>query len=245
MSTDISIDYLARTAPPAQISPAQHRAAKVVGIIYPIQMAIAIFGEVFVRNRLIVPRRRRRKTAANLVASERLFRLILAGDLMIYASWSSYCPGAFTSCFKPVNRDVALLGAFFRLLSRPSSAVATVNSRLHRAATAERLRLPPRRSIPGQLQSLVMLAFISTSRDSALASASSFLGLGSAVFSYVLAEIALRPESSGRSWESSRRCFWRSGLWPSWCFPGLRGHRHVLHDADGSLRSRPGPLAPC
>ncbi|HEV2842198.1 MAG TPA: DUF4386 family protein [Chthoniobacterales bacterium] len=70
------------TYPP---TPIQHRAAKVVGFLYLIQRAVAVFGGTFVRNRLIVPRDAV-QTAANLAASERLFRLSLAGDLMIYAS---------------------------------------------------------------------------------------------------------------------------------------------------------------
>ena len=99
--------------------PAQHRAAKVVGVLYLVQMAFAIFGESFVRNRLIVPRDAV-QTAANLVASERLFRLSLAGDLMIYASvivlfWGIYI------ILKPVNKDVALLGASSGSWNKPFS----------------------------------------------------------------------------------------------------------------------------
>ena len=105
------------------ITPTQHAAAKVVGFLYLIQMALAIFGESFVRNRLIVPRDAV-QTAANLAASERLFRFSLAGDLMIYASvvvlfWGIYI------ILKPVNKDVALLGAFFRLVEQAILAVTT------------------------------------------------------------------------------------------------------------------------
>ena len=167
-----------RTSYPA-ITPAQHTAAKVVGALYLIQMALAIFGESFVRNSLIVPRDAV-QTAANLAASERLFRLSLAGDLMIYASvivlfWGIYI------ILKPVNKDVALLGAFFRLVEQAILAVTTF-------AGFIALRLLSRPDYlqvvdTAQLQAFAR-AFLSM-YGIGLSIGFVFLGLGSAVFSYV------------------------------------------------------------
>ena len=174
------IDELNRSeTTPVTITPLQHRAAKVVGFLYLVQMAFAIFGESFVRNRLIVPRDAV-QTAANLAASERLFRLSLAGDLMIYASvivlfWGIYI------ILKPVNKDVALLGAFFRLVEQAILAVTTFAGfiALRLLSGPEYLRVVD----TAQLQAFAR-AFISM-YGIGLSIGFVFLGLGSAVFSYV------------------------------------------------------------
>src|SRR5688500_3171024 len=107
-------------------SPAQHTAAKIIGIIYAIQMATGICGEVFVRNQLVA-RGDPTKTAENIIASEQLFRLSIVGDLITYIlvmvlTW------AFYVLLRPVNRHLALLGAFFRLSELAVLCLATVNS---------------------------------------------------------------------------------------------------------------------
>lgn len=179
MSTDISTDYLVRSATTAETTPTQHRAAKVVGFLYLIQMALAIFGESFVRNRLIVPRDAV-QTAANLAASERLFRLSLAGDLMIYASvvvlfWGIYI------ILKPVNKDVALLGAFFRLIEQAILAVTTFFGFIALRLLSGSVYLQTVDT--AQLQAFAR-AFLSM-YGIGLSIGFVFLGLGSAVFSYV------------------------------------------------------------
>jgi hypothetical protein len=171
------------------ITPAQQTAAKVVGALYLIQMALAIFAESFVRGRLIVPRDAVR-TAANLAASERLFRISLAGDLMIYASvvvlfWGIYI------ILKPVNKDVALLAAFFRLVEQAILAVTTFAGfiALRLLSGTEYLRVID----PAQLQALAR-AFISM-YGIGLSIGFVFLGLGSAVFSYLWLKSGYIPRS--------------------------------------------------
>jgi hypothetical protein len=163
---------------PAAITPAQHRAAKVVGFLYLIQMALAVFGESFVRGRLIV--QDAGQTAANIAGSERLFRLSLAGDLMIYASvvvlfWGIYI------ILKPVNKDVALLGAFFRLIEQAILAVTIFFGfiALRLLSVPEYLRVVD----TAQLQALARL-FLGV-YGIGLSIGFVFLGFGSAVFSYV------------------------------------------------------------
>lgn len=190
MSTDLLADKLDRPKTIlAAITPAQHRAAKVVGCLYLIQMALAIFGESFVRNRLIVPRDAV-QTAANLAASERLFRLSLAGDLMIYASvivlfWGIYI------ILKPVNKDVALLGAFFRLVEQAILAVTTFAGfiALRLLSGPEYLRVVD----TAQLQAFAR-AFIGM-YGIGLSIGFVFLGLGSAVFSYVWMKSCYIPKA--------------------------------------------------
>ena len=110
---------------PSAITPEQRSAARIVGFLYVIQMAVAVFGESFVRGRLIVADAA--KTAENIVASERLFRLSIAGDLFVYAGVLVLTWGLYV-VLRPVNRNLALLAAFFRLVETAVLCAATVSS---------------------------------------------------------------------------------------------------------------------
>jgi hypothetical protein len=161
-------------------TPAQHTAAKIIGIIYPIQMATGIFGEVFVRGQLIA-RGDPAKTAENIMASEQLFRLSIAGDLITYIlvmvlTW------AFYVLLQPVNRHLALLGAFFRLSELAVLCIATVNSLvvLRLLSGAAYLKAFD----PNQLHSMVMLAY--HTQGLGMSVGFILLGLGSAVFACLL-----------------------------------------------------------
>ena len=185
----MSTDYLVRSATTAEISPAQHTAARVIGILYPIQMATGIFGEVFARGQLIV-RGDPTKTAENIMASEQLFRLSIAGDLITYIlvmvlTWALYV------LLRPVNRHLALLGAFFRLSELAVLCVATVNSLavLRLLSGAAYLKTFD----PNQLHSLVMLAY--DTQGLGMSVGFILLGLGSAVFAYLLLRSRYVPKA--------------------------------------------------
>ncbi len=221
---------------PAAITPAQHRAAKVVGFLYLIQMALAVFGESFVRGRLIV--RDAGQTAANIAGSERLFRLSLAGDLMIYASvvvlfWGIYI------ILKPVNKDVALLGAFFRLIEQAILAVTIFFGfiALRLLSGPEYLRVVDTGATPGAGAFVPQRLRDRTQHRLRL----SRIRLGG--LQLCLAAIALHSEGSGGVGNfcvaCPRHCQSRHHDLPS-C---LCGARNELHDADGYLRNRPGLLA--
>jgi hypothetical protein len=171
------------------IEPAQHTAAKIVGIIYPIQMATGVFGEVVARGQLIV-RGDPTKTAENIIAGERLFRLSIAGDLLTYIlvlvlTWALYV------MLRPVNRNLALLGAFFRLSELAVLCIATVNSLvvLQLLSGARYLQALP----PEQLHSFVSLAI--KAQGSGMQVGFILLGLGSAIYAYVLLKSRYVPQA--------------------------------------------------
>jgi hypothetical protein len=84
MNTDAPLDTLSTPdAPPSTIHPSQYSAAKIIGILYPLQMATGVFGEMFARRQLIV-RGDPAKTAQNIIDGETLFRLSILGDLITY-----------------------------------------------------------------------------------------------------------------------------------------------------------------
>src|ERR1700751_5334226 len=95
------------------IEPAQQTAARVAGFAYLITFATVVYVNFGIHDRLIVENNA--ETARNVLAHERLFRIGIAGDLI-------YCAGvvvlltALYVILKPVNRGLALLAAFWRLV---------------------------------------------------------------------------------------------------------------------------------
>jgi len=172
--------------PHPAIEPAQRTAAKVVGVLYLIQMATGVFGQSFVRDPLIV-RGDAAKTAQNILGSERLFRLSIAGDLVTYIGvivllW------AFYVLVRPVNRNLALLAACPRLAENAVLCVATVNSLL-----VLRLLSGANYLEVGQRQSLAMLAL--SAQGLGMNVGFILLGLGSAVFAYLLLKSRYVPRA--------------------------------------------------
>ena len=94
-----------------EISPQTY--ARVGGALYLFIIVVALFGEVSVRGSLIVPRDPT-ATANNILSSEMLFRVGLAGEMLTCA-----CDVALAMILyvllRPVDRNLALLAAFFRL----------------------------------------------------------------------------------------------------------------------------------
>jgi len=96
------------------ISESQSKAAKVAGFTFLFTIAIVIFVNFGIHDRLIVAGNAA-ETARNIIAHEQLFRIGIACDLI-------YCAGvvilltALYVILKPVNRSLALIAASFRLV---------------------------------------------------------------------------------------------------------------------------------
>jgi hypothetical protein len=161
------------------IEPEQHRAAKVVGFLYLFTMATAIFGELYVRGQLIV-RGDAVQTATNIAASERLFRLGIVSDLITFAGvvmlvWALYV------VLSAINRNLALLAAFLRLVAISIAAASVVN-----AFVALRLLSGTAYLHAFDTQQLQVLARLFISGQGFGSGIDFvFLGLGSTVFSYL------------------------------------------------------------
>lgn len=96
----------------SEITPGQQTAARIVGALYLVTMATSIVGYAL-RGGMFVPGDAV-QTATRIAASERLYRLSLVTDLItvlgvIVLMWAIYV------VLKPVDKNVALLAAFFRL----------------------------------------------------------------------------------------------------------------------------------
>ena len=161
------------------IEPAQHTAAKVAGFLYLFLMVTGIFAEFYARGPLIVPGDAV-QTARNIVASERLFRVGIVSDLITFAGdvallWALYV------VLRPINRNLALLAAFWRLGECSILAVILLNefAALALLSGADYLRAVDTQ----QLQALVYTLLRVYGAGFQIGFV--FLGLGSAVFSYL------------------------------------------------------------
>ena len=89
--------------------------ARIGGALYLIIIAIGLFGEAFVRDRLIVSGDAA-ATAKNIMASESLWRFHIAAELFLLICAVVLLMILFV-LLKPVSRELVLLAAFFNLVS--------------------------------------------------------------------------------------------------------------------------------
>lgn len=89
--------------------------ARTGGVLYLIIIVVGIFGEIFVRDRLIVSDDAT-ATANNIVGSQFLWRIGIASQIMMLV-----CAVALAlilyNLLRPVSRNIAMLAAFFNLIS--------------------------------------------------------------------------------------------------------------------------------
>jgi len=92
----------------------QQKLARIAGLLYLVIIASGMFAQFFVRQSLIVPGDAA-ATAANVMASEMLFRAGIAADLIMIMADIALAL-VFYLLFRPVSHGISLLAAFFRLI---------------------------------------------------------------------------------------------------------------------------------
>lgn len=102
----------------------QRRWARVVGFSYLFALVPAIFAEFYVSGRLVSGDAI--ATAQNIIAHERLFRLGIASNLLVCVA-DVLLIAALYIVLERVNRRLALLATFFRLMETTILIVATLN----------------------------------------------------------------------------------------------------------------------
>jgi hypothetical protein len=93
----------------AETSP--RRKARIAGVFYLLNIVGCLFAEAFVRGRLVI-NGDSVATTHNILAHERLFRLGFASDLVAVTSYIAVT-GLFYNLFRPVNRNLSFVAAFF------------------------------------------------------------------------------------------------------------------------------------
>lgn len=107
------------------IDESQRKAARVAGFTLLFAMAIVVFGEFYISPNLIVPDNAE-ETARNIIAHETLFRIKIV-CFLIYLANITVLLAALYVIFKPVNRSLALVAAFFRLIYTLTWVVTALN----------------------------------------------------------------------------------------------------------------------
>jgi hypothetical protein len=120
MSTALMMERVAEASPGFK--------ARIAGVFYLLTILTRMLVEIFVRNRLVVSDDAA-ATATNILAHEPLWRWGFAGDIFSFASYIALTALLY-ELFKPVNRSLSLVAAFFGLTA---SVVQAISSLFHLA----------------------------------------------------------------------------------------------------------------
>lgn len=161
------------------ITESQRRAAKAVGFVYLFALVPAVFAEFYVLDKL-VNLDSAAETARNIITHERLFRLGVLSNLTVFAADIVLITGLYV-VLKPINRNLALLAAFWGLIETSVLVVATLSDFevLRLLSGADYLRAFE----PDRLQSLARLSI--GAHSAAYNVGLVFAGLRSTVFCYL------------------------------------------------------------
>jgi hypothetical protein len=99
--------------------------ARIGGVLYLIIIGLGIFGEAFVRGRIVVSGDAA-ATAANITAMESLWRFGIASEFLALICTITLAMIYFV-LLRPVSKELNLLATFFRLVSIVVQAVAVMN----------------------------------------------------------------------------------------------------------------------
>src|SRR5713226_9563298 len=116
MSAAVMMERIAEASPRLK--------ARIAGVFYLLTTLTRMFVEISVRNRLVVSDDAA-ATATNILAHEPLWRWGFAADIIAFASYVALT-ALFYELFKPVNRSVSLVAAFFSLVACGVQAVSSL-----------------------------------------------------------------------------------------------------------------------
>lgn len=169
----------------ATTSPLHH--ARVAGVAYLLIMICAVLSQALVDSKLIVSGDNA-ATASNIEAHDTLFRFGIVGVLAIYAS-VVVLAHAFYVILRPVNRNLALLAMLLRIAEAILGGATILVSFTVLALLDD--KGPATAFEPEQLHVLVGV-FLNV-RTAGLDIVLAFVGLGGALFCYLLFQSRLIP----------------------------------------------------
>jgi hypothetical protein len=170
--------------------PSQAKAARIAGLLYLVAMATGLFAEFYVRfpSTLIVSGDAA-KTASNILANEQLYQIGIANNLITFAIdvvliWALYV------LLRPVNRNLALLAVFFRLVETTMACIAIINSyvAMQFVSDADHLKA-------FDTNQILALSMLHDTYALTFVVVAIFLGLGSTIFNYLLFKSRYIPKA--------------------------------------------------
>ncbi len=175
--------------------------SRIGGVLYLIVIVLGLFGEAFVRERIIVSGDAT-ATAANIRSLESLWRFGIAGEFLLLI-----CATVLTlilfALLRPVHRDLALLTVFFNLVTIAVEAVAALNlvAALFPLGNAGYLRAFE----PEQLHAMASLAVKSHSYGFGVALI--FFGCECLVLGYLIFRSSYLPKAIGVLMQVAGWCY--------------------------------------
>ena len=160
-------------------------------MLYLIIIVFGIFGEMFVRGKLIVwgdPI----ATAEKILASESLWRFSVAAELF-YLLCAVVLAGIFYVLLRPVNRDLALLAVFFNLVAIAIEATG----RLHLISALTVLRGAERLAAFEPHQAYTLAYFSLQSHGRSFSIGLLFFGCVCVILGYLIARSGYLPKLLG------------------------------------------------
>ena len=175
--------------------------SRIGGVLYLIIIVGGLFGEAFIRSRLIVPDDAA-ATAANIRSMESLWRFGVAAEFVMLACTVSLVL-IFFVLLRPVSRELALLAVFFNLVS---IAIEAVNEQQLLAAlsplgNAEYLRVFE----PEQLYAMTSLSL--TSYGYGFGVSLIFFGCECIVLGYLIVKSGYLPKAVGVLMQIAGLCY--------------------------------------
>ena len=116
MSTAVMVERIAEASPRFK--------ARIAGVFYLLTIVTRVIADAFVRDQLVVSDDAA-ATATNIMAHEPLFRLGFAADIIAFASYIALTVLLY-ELFKPVNRSLSLVAAFFSLVACVVQAISSL-----------------------------------------------------------------------------------------------------------------------
>src|ERR1700730_10703940 len=116
MSTAVMVERTAEASPRFK--------ARIAGVFYLLTIVTRVIADAFVRDQLVVSDDAA-ATATNIMAHEPLFRLGFAADIIAFASYIALTVLLY-ELFKPVNRSLSLVAAFFSLVACVVQAISSL-----------------------------------------------------------------------------------------------------------------------
>jgi hypothetical protein len=116
MGTAVMMERIAEASPRSK--------ARIAGVFYLLTTLTRMFVEIFVRNRLVVSDDAA-ATATNILAHEPLWWWGFAADIIAFASYIALTALLY-ELFKPVNRSLSLVAAFFSLVACVVQAISSL-----------------------------------------------------------------------------------------------------------------------
>jgi hypothetical protein len=201
--------------------------ARTCGVLYLYIFVAGSFAELFVRSKLVVSRDAE-ATAANIMASESLFRFGFSGELLHLACDVAVAMLLY-ALLRPVDRNIALLAAFMRLACDLILATASLShfAALHLLGDSEYLKTFQ----PDQLHGLALLAM--KLHGDGYAVSLVFFGFACFSLGYLIFRSGYLPRTIGAFLAVAGACYLISSF------------AHFLFPATGAALLSAGILLPC